>query len=108
MTQVAPLLTTNLSWVPVMVVVHCTTCTSVAEVLPRKLPSPLYVAVMLWLPTCSAADVIAALNVGPKGLVPRTTAPSRNVTVPVGAPTPGGTTETVAVNVTACPNVDGF
>ena len=40
--------------------------------------------------------------------VPSVVAPSRNVTVPVGVPVPGGTTATVAVNVTDCPNTDGL
>ena len=34
--------------------------------------------------------------------------PSLNVTVPVGVPVPGPLMLTVAVNVTACPYVDGF
>ena len=38
-----------------------------------------------------------------KATVPSGVAPSKNCTVPVG---PDGLT--VAVNVTACPNVDGF
>jgi hypothetical protein len=36
------------------------------------------------------------------------TVPSRKVTVPLGVPAPGATTETVAVNVTDCPKTDGF
>jgi hypothetical protein len=40
--------------------------------------------------------------------VPRVAAPSRKVTVPVGVPTPGETALTVAVNVTAWPDDDGF
>ena len=31
-----------------------------------------------------------------------------NVTVPVGVPAPGAAAVTVAVNVTDCPNIDGF
>ena len=31
-----------------------------------------------------------------------------NVTVPVGVPAPGACTVTVAVNVTDCPNFEGF
>jgi hypothetical protein len=34
--------------------------------------------------------------------------PLRKVTVPVGVPAPGAVTETVAVNMTACPTADGF
>ena len=37
--------------------------------------------------------------------VPRVVVPSLNVTVPVGVPDPD---ETVAVNVTDCPEFDGF
>jgi hypothetical protein len=42
------------------------------------------------------------------GPVPIEAAPSLNVTVPVGVPEPGLFTVTVAVNVTPCPNTDGF
>jgi len=35
-------------------------------------------------------------------------APSRKFTVPAGLPAPGGTTVTVAVNVTLDPATDGF
>ena len=35
-------------------------------------------------------------------------APSVKVTVPVGVPVPGAFTDTVAVNVTDCPTVEGF
>ena len=40
--------------------------------------------------------------------LPITVVPSRKLTVPVGVPAPGADTATVAVNVTLCPNVDGF
>ena len=40
--------------------------------------------------------------------VPIGVAPSRNVTVPVGIPTPGATALTVAVKVTDCPGVLGL
>lgn len=40
--------------------------------------------------------------------VPSVVVPSRNVTVPVGLPAPGLTTETVAVRVILCPKTDGF
>ena len=40
--------------------------------------------------------------------VPSVVAPSLNVTVPVAVPVAGATTLTVAVNVTGCPNTDGF
>ena len=35
-------------------------------------------------------------------------APSRKLIVPVGDPAPGAVTVTVPVNVTDCPNTDGF
>jgi putative methionine-R-sulfoxide reductase with GAF domain len=47
--------------------------------------------------SASAADPLAT------GAVPRDAAPSRNCTVPVAA-----AGDTVAVNVTDCPAVDGF
>jgi len=57
---------------------------------------------MLWVPTESAAVVSVA--VPPlTAAVPSELAPSKNCTVPVAA-----AGETVAVNVTACPDVDGF
>ena len=40
--------------------------------------------------------------------VPIVVAPSLNATVPVGVPTPGATTATVAVNVTDWPKADGL
>jgi len=40
--------------------------------------------------------------------VPSVVVPSRNVTVPVGVPVPGGTTATVAVKVTDCPKTGGL
>ena len=40
--------------------------------------------------------------------VPIFTALSLNVTVPVGVPAPGRVTLIVAVNVTLCPQTDGF
>ena len=40
--------------------------------------------------------------------VPKVTPASLNVTVPLGVPVPGKTALTVAVNVTVCPDTDGF
>jgi hypothetical protein len=40
--------------------------------------------------------------------VARMVPPSLKVTVPVGVPPPGATTLIIAVNVTGCPNVEGF
>src|SRR5262249_46941770 len=44
----------------------------------------------------------------PTGALPSTVAPSRKVTVPVGAPAPGATAARVAVKVTAWPGVAGL
>jgi hypothetical protein len=59
------------------------------------------------LPTASEEVVNVALP-ELKVAVARVDAPSRKVTVPVGVPDPGATALTVAVNVTDCPNSDGF
>ena len=59
------------------------------------------------MPTVSA-DVVKVALPALKLAVPSVTAPSRKVTVPVGVPDPGATALTVAVNVTDCPNSDGF
>ena len=78
--------------------------------LAPKLGSPLYLAVIEWVPT----DKLAVLEVHVKGAaagnvqLPIMAVPSRNVTVPVGVPVAGGLTVTVAVNVTLCPNTDGL
>lgn len=40
--------------------------------------------------------------------VPKVVAPSLNVTVPEGVPLPGDVAETVAVNVTDCPETEGL
>ena len=59
------------------------------------------------MPTASAEVANVALP-ALKLAVPSVAAPSRKVTVPVGVPDPGATALTVAVNVTDCPNTDGF
>ena len=57
---------------------------------------------MLWLPTES--DAVTNNAVPPlTGTVPKELPPSENCTLPVAA-----AGDTVAVKVTACPNVDGF
>lgn len=76
--------------------------------LPRKLVSPLYWAVIEKLPEWVKVAENVAVPVGDSGLVPIVTVPLRKVTVPVGVPAPGAVTVTVAVNVTLCPTVDGF
>src|SRR5258707_15757315 len=54
---------------------------------------------MAWLPAARGAVVSVAAPPAPTLPAPRTTDPSRNVTVPVGAPTPGATALTIAVKV---------
>ena len=75
--------------------------------LPKKFPSPLYVAVI----ECAATANEEAVNVAdPEELsesVPSVVVPSRKVTVPVGTPEPEEGL-TVAVNVTACPKTEGL
>ena len=53
-------------------------------------------------------EVVKVARPALKLAVPSVAAPSRNVTVPVGVPTPGATALTVAVKVTAWPDADGF
>ena len=85
-----------------------TTWLTTALVLAPKFASPLYLAVIEWVPT----DKLAVLEVHVKGAaagnvqVPIVAAPSSNVTVPVGVPEPGGVT--VAVKVTDWPKTDGL
>ena len=73
--------------------------------LPAKVASPPYTAVIECVP-CVRAEVA---NVAFPALtlpVPRVVAPSLNVTVPVIVP--AVVEETIAVNVTDAPTVDGF
>src|SRR5712692_1068280 len=76
--------------------------------LPLKLPSPLYVAVMVWLPTVRLEVAQVALAPARATALQIVLAPSWKVTLPVGEPAPGAVTLTVAVKVTDCPNTDGF
>ena len=70
------------------------------EVLPPKVLSPKYTALMVgWLPAGSVEIVKVACPEPFKFPVPKRLAPSSKFTVPVGVPEP----ETVAVNVTDCP-----
>jgi hypothetical protein len=62
---------------------------------------------MAWLPTAKA-DVERVALPEDRLAVPKVEAPSRKVTVPVGTPVPEATALTVAVNVTAWPDADGF
>jgi hypothetical protein len=83
-----------------------TTCVRAAEVLAFSPAAPPYTAVMAWLPWARALvlNVAAPLLIVP---VPSVVLPSRNVTVPVGVVLPL-VLLTAAVNVTLCPNTEGF
>src|SRR5260370_42429217 len=63
---------------------------------------------MAWLPAARGAVVSVAAPPAPTVPAPRTTDPSRNVTVPVGAPTPGARAVTTAVKVTGWLAVGGL
>ncbi len=77
--------------------------------LPLKLPSPLYCAVILGCaPTLSAEVASVATPLRFTLPVPSVVAPSKNVTVPEGVPAPGALTDTVAVKVTLWPKTDGL
>jgi hypothetical protein len=75
-------------------------CESDGELLVRKLPSPLYVAVIV-CPAVVNAEVLmlAVLPLRETGL-PICVLPSKNVTVPVGVPAPRPAAVTVAVKST--------
>ena len=85
-----------------------TFCDSAADVPPLKFESPLYTAVIEWVPSASDAVANVAFLLLLSVPVPSSVVPSMKVTVPVGVPTPGATAATVAVNVTVAPEVDGF
>ena len=60
-----------------------------------------------WVPTDSAV-VVKVTNPLVRVCAPPSGEPlSKNCTVPVGVPDPGGVTLTVAVNITLCPNAEG-
>ena len=63
---------------------------------------------MLWLPGGRFDFVIDATPLELSGTCPITVAPSWKVTIPLGVPAPEGTADTVAVNETACPKLDGL
>jgi len=68
---------------------------------------PEYTAVMACDP-CASNDVLNVAFPLTSADVPSVVDPSFNVTVPAGVPPPGATAVTVTLNVTVCPNVDGF
>jgi hypothetical protein len=91
----------------VVVAALFTVCDTAVLVLPPKLVSPAYVAVIEWIPTDKAEVVHVATALGLRDTALQTgEAPSRNVTGPVGVP--GLPDVTVAVNVTPCPKTLGF
>ena len=83
----------------VVVLALFTVCESTEEVLPLWLPSPLYCAVMEWVPMTRLETEKAATPLALSVDEPSAEPPSMKVTVPV-APEDG---LTVAVNVTCCP-----
>jgi hypothetical protein len=78
---------------------------SVLLVLPEKLPSPPYTALIKCVAAPKPDVVRLAWSLAFNKPVPSVAAPSLNVTVPVSVE---GTALTVAVKVTDCPNMDGF
>src|SRR6266481_3219913 len=74
------------------------TCSGILSLRGRKMRSPLYCAVMAWIP---ASAKIASKLAEPltNGTDPRRVEPSRNVTVPVGDPVLPGPGATLAVIV---------
>jgi hypothetical protein len=79
-----------------------TVCISTAELLAALLGSPLYCAVIEWLPVASEEIVTLAVPAA-SAPAPICAPPSKNLTVPVGE-----SPVTLAVNVTDCPELDGF
>src|SRR6266850_4021995 len=79
-------------------VASAVTCRGILSLLGKKTPSPLYCAVMAWIPTSvRIASKVAEPFVN--GAVPNRLEPSKNVTVPVGAPGLSSAAATVAVIV---------
>ena len=85
-----------------------TVCERPEAALTLKLPSPLYVAAIVWLPAvanefvkiaCPEALTATLVDVEPSIV---------KVTVPVRVPAPGATGLTVAVKATGWPATEGF
>ena len=89
-----------------LVAIRFTACVKTGEMLPVKFPLPGYTAVIECEPAASAEVVKVAWPLFNKW-VPRVVPPSLKVTLPAGTPVPEDG-ETVAVNVTDCPRVEGF
>jgi hypothetical protein len=83
-----------------------TDCMKIGEVLGEKVASPLYVAWSVVLPGGNVEVVKDAFALPFRDAVPRRVNPKRKLTVPLGVP--AVVDVTVAVNVTGCPNVEGF
>src|SRR5213594_302662 len=93
---------------PVEVPALLTVCVRFVDKLVLKFPSPLYAALMVWLPTTSELVLNAA---GPEPFTAtgvRSVPSTVKVIVPVRVPAPGATALTVAVNVTDWPVTDGL
>ena len=88
-----------------MLASRLTTCPIEAEE-PEKVPSPPYCATMACEPT-ARLDVVTEALPPDSAADPRVDVPSRNCTLPLGVPVPE-LTVTEAVNVTDCPNWEGF
>jgi hypothetical protein len=76
-----------------------TTKLTAVEVLPLKLLSPPYPAVMLWVPAVSVEVEKVATPFPPRAELPSGVVPSTNVTVPEGTPAVPGATAAVKVTV---------
>lgn len=63
---------------------------------------------MLWDPTVRTEVTYTAGPLEGSATLSDVVVPSKNVTVPVGVPLPGGVTVTVAVKVTESPKFDGL
>src|SRR5206468_2293257 len=86
-----------------------TVCVKFAEVLPLKLPSPLYTAVMVCEPT-ESEEMLSLVALLPDKLAgaPKLAPSALNCTVPVSVPAPGQTAVTVFVKITGWPNTEGL
>src|SRR5207249_10022063 len=90
-----------------VVVPYFTVCVSLEEVLPLKLASPPYDALIEWEPTASVLVTNVAWPEPFRVPVPRVLEPSMKVTVPVGVPAAGPFAVIVAAKVTGCPVIGG-
>jgi hypothetical protein len=84
----------------------CTVWDTFDEVLAAKFASPVYAAVIVWVPTPSVEVEKVATALPFKVPVPRVVEPSLKVTIPVGVPL--ALEVTVAVKVATSLGMDGF